>query len=101
MKAMKIRMHELLAEIHSLGFAVNNLFETLDGWQCNLRSSHLATAWGRGSTYLDALSEALDKAYSGEVVELRTQTNTAFITVKPSLSSIISAVAPKIKRRNL
>ena len=58
-------IEDLLAELHSQGFRVNNMFELDSGmWQANLRGSAVddrtATGWGQGLTAEGALRAAME-----------------------------------------
>jgi hypothetical protein len=53
------KLEELIQEANDAGWWVNNLFQTTEGWQANLRSDTHATQFGRGPTAEYAMQEAL------------------------------------------
>lgn len=96
---MATTIESILDEIAESGWLVNNLFQLADGsWQANLRTSTLATAFGRGPTPTSALDEAICMMMETKPIPHQPTTHT-IEGPRPSLSTLLGIPRPTIRRR--
>lgn len=91
-------LEDLIAEINSTGFLVNNLFQLApDLWRANLRidsdPDNRYTCFGDGPTPADALALALD-CIETAIVHKRPESLPAVAAPHTDLSSIIRSLRP-------
>ena len=95
-------LEDLLADISSRGWLVNNLFQRDNGtWQANLRTSTHATGYGYANSPALALSLAIDQIESAEplIDQPPSQWSIGEAPKDDILANLRSKFLPRVNRR--
>ena len=94
-------LDNIFAELSTLGWLVNNLYQLDDSsWHVNLRSANHFTAFAEASDLRSVLELALDTIASAEYVPARPTTFSSEVSVNSILANLLKRPpAQRINRR--